>query len=221
VIRRLCVPAHRANVHRGGAALAGPDYSAVTARGLSRQVRWAKRHRVGTTSLLRHMGFLVYPEFVDALAYVFDTHSGVRGGSTMFRAQILRWGTDRVDGSAGTIGEWPDAQFPLWMPFKLAHAGDGGRRLRGWESASLMESEPELVDQMLSHSVPHLPQRIITLGYHPAHAQKAAFCRGGTLSSFRRVLVVLAGHHVRVELLSRVFTLADRAHAQVGASVLQ
>jgi hypothetical protein len=165
------------------------------------------------------MGFLVYPEWVDALDYVFDSHPDVRGASSSFRAQLLRWGADRVDGLFGTVGEWPDAQFPMWLPFKLAHAADGGRRLRGWESASLMECEPELVGQLLSHRIARLPQRVITLGYHPAHARGRTFHRSGTLASFRRVLDVLADHHAQVEPLNRVFALVDAAVAGTATDV--
>ena len=196
-------------LRRRGAAAVLARRAAVTGRGLSRQVQWAKRHGLGTSSLLRHMGFLVYPEWVDALDDVFDGHTEVRGGSSMFRAQVLRWGVDRADGVAGTIGEWPDAQFPLWYPFKLAHAGDGGRRLRGWETTSIMEGEPELVDQMLSHSIPHIRQRVITLGYHPAHARGATFHRAGSREAFSRVLDVVTRYGAQVTTLGAVFALAD------------
>jgi len=67
------------------------------------------------------------------------------------------------------------------------------------------------VDQILSHRVPHLPQRVITLGYHPAHARGDTFYRAGTLGPFRRVLDTLAAHGVQVECLGRIFAFADAA----------
>jgi hypothetical protein len=54
------------------------------------------------------MQFLVYPEWVDALDYVFDTSPGVFGGNSLFRARVLRWGIDHVDGASGTMGAGPD-----------------------------------------------------------------------------------------------------------------
>jgi len=207
--RRSWLRESRMRLRHAGASAVAPRRTAVTGRGLSRQVQWAKRNGLGTASLLRHMGFLVYPEWVDALDHVFDAHAEVRGGSSLFRAQVLRWGVDSADGMSGTIGEWPDAQFPLWYPFKLAHAGDGGRRLRGWESTSIMESEPELVDQMLSHRIPHIRQRVITLGYHPAHARGATFHRAGSRAAFSRVLDVVSRHGAQVTTLGAVFALAD------------
>jgi len=183
----------------------------LTGRGLAKQVQWARDNGLGVTSLMRHLSFQPYPEWVDALDHVFAAHTDVAGGSSMFRGQVLRWGADRVDGATATVGEWPDPQSPSWLPFKLAHAADGGRLLRGWESTSVMESEPELVDQLLSHRLPALPQRVLTLGYHPAHAAGTTFHRSGSRPSFARVLDVLQSHAVDVRTSREVFRLADAA----------
>ena len=188
-----------------------PARAVIANRGLLRQVQWAQRHAIGTSTLHRHLAFLVYPEWVDAMSTVLDAESSVLGSSSLFRSQVLRWGTDRIDGGHGTIGDWPDAQFPLWLPFKLAHAGRGGRRLPGWESASLMEAEPQLVDQMLRHRVPHLPQRVVTLGYHPAHAAENTFARGGSRPGFLSVLDVIRDSGADVRPLRAVY------HAAAGA----
>ena len=166
------------------------------------------------------MQFLVYPEWVDALDYVFDTTPDVLGANSLFRARLLRWGIDHVDGASGTVGEWPDAQFPLWFPFKLAHAGAGGRRLRGWEMTGVMEAEPELVDQLLSHRCDQLSQRVITLGYHPAHARGATFHRGGSFNSFKRVLDVIGSHGAGVETFQRVFAAANAAALEAGTATV-
>jgi hypothetical protein len=190
-----------------------PWRAAVSRNGLLRQVRWAQSHGVGTATLHRHLVFLMYPEWIDAMHAVFDAERAVLGSSSLFRAQILRWGTDRVDGTRGTVGEWPDAQSPLWLPFKLAHAGLGGRPLRGWESTSLMEAEPELVDQCLRHRVPHIAQRVVTLGYHPAHAHAATFSDDGSLAAYRQVLDVVADCGAVVRPLHDVYQMADRAVA--------
>lgn len=192
-----------------------PSRRAITGGGLAAQVRWARGHSVGLQSLHRHLAYLVYPEWVDALDAVFQEHADVLGASSLFRAHVLRWGADQVDGVAGTLGEWPDAQFPYWLPFKLGHAGNGGRILRGWESTSVMESEPELVDQMLSHRLSTLPQRVLTLGYHPAHAAGTTFHRAGSRPTFGRVLDVLQAYGVDVRTSRDVFRLADAALSRV------
>jgi len=188
-----------------------PHREAIRAHGLARQTAWAAAHGIGIASLHRHLTYLMYPEWVDSLDAVFAQFPNVRGASSLFRGQVLRWGADRVDGSAGTIGEWPDAQFPFWLPCKLAHAGDGGRMLRGWESASMMECEPELVDALVSHRIAHLPQRVLTLGYHPAHGAAATFSRDGSLAAFVQVLDVLEAHRVNIRTASQVFGACDAA----------
>jgi hypothetical protein len=194
-----------------GSYVAAP--SAVARNGLLRQVRRAKTHRVGVATLHRHLAFLLYPEWIDGMHTVLERQPEVLGGSSLFRAQVLRWGADRVDGAGATVGEWPDAQFPLWLPIKLAHAGLAGKRLRGWESASMMEAEPELVDQMLSHRLPGIAQRVVTLGYHPAHAQTATFARDGSMPAFRQVLDVIAARGADVKPLRDIYRKADEAIA--------
>lgn len=208
----------RSRIRGSGAPPLQPRPAQVARGGLLRQVRWAQSHGIGVASLLRHLVFQVYPEWIDGLDQVFANEQAVLGASSMFRAQVLRWGAARVDGVAGTVGEFPDSQFPMWLPFKLAHAGRGGARLRGWESTSLIESEPELVDQMLGHRSRHLPQRVITLGYHPAHAHGTTFSASGGIGSFRRVLDVIARHHVCIEPARHVFALAHAAEARANSA---
>ena len=183
----------------------------LTGKGLARQVAWAKRHRIGVFSIMRHLAFLPYPELIDSLDYVFTIHPEVLGSSSLFRSQLLRWGHDHVDGSCSTVGDWPDSQHPFWFPFKMANAAAGGRILRGWESTSLMEPEPEFIDQILSHRVPRLSQRVFTIGYHPAHASGKTFYPQGSLTSFRRTLDVLESHNVVIMTSRDVFRLATSA----------
>lgn len=190
-----------------------PMRSAVTARGLLRQVQWAKRRGIGVASLHRHMSFLIYPEWIDALDATFREIPEVLGASSLFRAQVLRWGEDTEQ--AGASADWPDAQFPLWLPFKVAQAADGGRLLRGWETTSVMESEPDLVGQLLSHKLAHISQRVVTLGYHPAHARGKTFHATGSADSFAAVLDVIATHGADVTSARDVFAAATAA---LGAS---
>ena len=187
--------------------------SGVAGLGLDRQVRRARSKGIAVATLHRHLPFVIYPEWIDALDAVLSAHDDVRGSSSLYRTQVLMWGSDRVDAFSAAIGEWPDSQFPLWLPFRLAHAAKHGRLLRGWESTSLMETEPELVAQMLDYRVPHLTQRVITLGFHPAHANKPTFNRGGSARQFNEVISLLAERHVDIRPLSEVYRLASQAAA--------
>lgn len=187
-----------------------PARGDVVADGLLRQVSWARAAGVGISTLHRHLSFLIYPEWIDALDHVFTVVPEVHGASSLFRGQVLRWGVDRADGGRGTYADFPDAQFPWWFPCRLAHAADNGRLLRGWESASVMEVEPELVEQLLNHRVPGLPHRVLTLNFHPAHATRSTFAEGGSAAAFRRILALLRDMHVRVLTLRDVFQHVSR-----------
>jgi hypothetical protein len=190
-----------------------PDFTATTGGGLLRQVRRAKDRGIGIATLHRHMLFMRYPEWVDGLDEVFDHEAAVLGGSSLFRAQVVRWGGTASDGVSASTGEWPDAQFPLWLPFKVCHAADGGRRLRGWESTSIMEPEPGFVAQLLDYRVPHVPQRVITIGFHPAHATRPTFAAGGSIGAFKEVLSLLAERRIDVRTLRDVYSLAHDSSA--------
>ena len=95
-------------------------------------------------------------------------------------------------------GEFPDSQFPYWFPFKLAHAGLGGLPLRGWETTSVMEIEPELFEQMLDHQVPMLRQRVFSIIYHPAHAHRPTFSPNGSLAWWREILRIIRERGIKV-----------------------
>ena len=177
---------------------------------LLRQVQWARSQNIGVTTLHRHASFLIYPEIIDALDKVYRTEPEVLGSSSFFRAQVLRWGTEQVDGATGTVGAFPDAQFPLWFPFKLAHAGRNGRLLRGWESTSMMEIEPEIFYQMLTHDIPELPQRVFTLNFHPAHANQPTFTRDGSIKWFREILRIAQEYGCEFSSLRNVYERLDK-----------
>jgi hypothetical protein len=188
-----------------------PAKSAIAGNGLLRQVRWAKRTGIGTETLHRHLSFIYYPEYIDALDAVFRNEPVVLGGSSFCRGQVLRWGVDRADGARGSYADFPDAQFPYWFPFRLAHAGDGGRLLRGWETASLMEVEPGMLEQWLNYRIAGLPQRVLVLNYHPAHANRSNFTEGGCVVWFREVLDLLRSSGVKVMTMRDVFETFDLA----------
>jgi hypothetical protein len=188
-----------------------PKRRLIAGAGLLRQVQWAKRRGIGIKTIHRHQSFLIYPEWVDALHNVFENEPDVLGASSLFRGQLLRWGSDRADGMHGAYGVFPDAQFPYWFPCKLAHAGLGGKPLRGWETASVMEIEPELFKQMLDYRVPGIPQKIITINYHPSHARRSTFCNGGSLLWWKDILRIIRQRGIGVMTLSDLYALMDKA----------
>ncbi len=196
----------------GGTALPPvlrPALGDVAGNGLRRQVAKARAAGIGIATLHRHGAFLVYPEWVDALDACLAEYPELLGSSSLFRGIVLRWGARRVDGGGGTLVDFPDAGFPLWWPFKLARA-DTGAALRGWESASLAESEPGLVAQLLDHSIPELPQRVVTLGYHPYHAARPTFRAGGSRTWFAEILNLIAEHRVEALTLAEVYARVER-----------
>ena len=118
-----------------------------------KQVRWAKNKGIGINTLHRHDPFIIYPELVDALDTVYNNEIDVLGSNSFFRGQVLRWGVDYSDGIRGNYGDAPSPQFPYWFPFRLAHSGHGGRLLKGWETTSMMEIEPGLLEQMIDYNI--------------------------------------------------------------------
>ena len=92
--------------------------------------------------------------------------------------------------------------------------------LPGWEGTSLMESEPELVAQLLDHRIAELPQRVITLGYHPYLAHRASFRPGGSVQWFAEVLDLLATRGCQVMTLRDVYRAVDAAQMGKGRGCL-
>jgi len=187
-----------------------PARKDILGKGLNNQVQWAKKKGVCVSTIHRHLPFILYPEYIDALDYLFKNDSSILGASSMFRANILRWGADRVNGRDGTYSEFPDVQFPYWFPYKLAHAGKAGKILRGWESASMMEVEPELLLQMLEYKVEGLNQQIITINFHPAHIQSSTFYREGSLKSFKQILNLLSERDINVLTLKHIYQYLNK-----------
>lgn len=188
-----------------------PDRNVIQGTGLLKQVKWAKRQGVGIKTLHRHANFLLYPELVDALDRVYQELPEVLGGNSFFRTQVLRWGVNVVDGMRGTVGSFPDPQFPYWFPFRLAHAGDGGRILRGWESTCMMELEPALLWQLIDHRVQDLPQKVIVINYHPAHANGKTFSKNGCKEWFRELVTELIKRDIPIMTLRDVYQTCNKS----------
>jgi hypothetical protein len=188
-----------------------PARGEIAGAGLRRQVEWARAHGIGVATVHRHGLFLLYPELIDALRHTFVSLPEIKGGSSLFRAVVLRWGADRVDGNAGTFIDHPDAGFPFWLPFRLAHAGLGGELLRGWESTTIMDCEPELAQQLIDHRTPELPQRVVMLGFHPQHAQQSTLRVGGSAPDFMAVLDLVEARGIEVVNLRDLYARLDFA----------
>ena len=75
----------------------------------------------------------------------------------------------------------------------------------------MMELEPRLVEQMLDYSVPDLPQRVIVLNYHPAHARRSTFARDGCINWFREVLAIVRARGIQVLTLREVYKKCNGA----------
>jgi hypothetical protein len=82
--------------------------------------------------------------------------------------------------------------------------------LRGWESASVLEIEPQLFAQILDHHVPGLPQRLFTLNFHPGHAHRSTFAEGGSFANFRTLLEMCLARDVRLLTLQQAFEAMNR-----------
>ena len=188
-----------------------PADSTVAGHGLLKQIRIAQSRGIGVRTLLRHGSFIRYPEYVDALDHVFSELPEVLGASSYYYGQLLRWGTDRADGAGGTLGQFPCPMTPFWIPFRPAHAGFGGRLLHGFETASMMESEPALVEQMLDYRPRRLKQRVLMLSYHPFHANRPGFNPDGTLPWFKEILRMLGERRIPALPLAEVLDLCHEA----------
>lgn len=185
------------------------DTGKITAKGLLKQLQWAKRQGMNIQTLHRHLCYLIYPEWVDGMDAAFESDSNLRGSSSLFQAHTLRWGIDRVEGIHGFLNHWPDTPSSVWYPFKLAHAGKNGKLLKGWEMTSLMEIEPVLFEQLITHKVKHISHNVFTLIFHPAHAQQASFYAQGSLEYFQEILNIMTRNDVDVCTMSDVFAKAS------------
>lgn len=152
---------------------------------LIRYVENAQSNGLETSTLHRHFSYLPYPEIVDAIDGVYASAQGVIATSSFFRGSVYRWGARHVDGELSTVGQWPDAQFPFWMPFKLAHSARRGKILDGWECTLLMESEPGFFEQITQTRHRHLPHKFMMFCYHPSNTKSSSIAEEGTLDYLR------------------------------------
>ncbi len=198
-------------VNKKNQAAFAPAMQQIARKGLLKQLQWAKKQGIPVQTIHRHISYLIYPEWIDAMDTVFESNLNVLGSSSLFRGQVLKWGMDHVDGNHGYLTDWPDAQFPFWYPFKLAHVGKQGKILQGWEMTALMEVEPHLLTQLLDYKIKHISQTMFNLIFHPAHASQSTFYQKGSFSHFLAVLDILKERNIEILPLSHVFQKANMA----------
>jgi hypothetical protein len=158
-----------------------PDAPAFLGRGLARQVRDA-RERLGlnVTTIHRHAQFMYLPEFIDALAYLYDTVPGIHGGSSLFRGAITYF-RDVPELSQVVQVPHPETLVPYWLPFQpWETALDRHRPLPGWELSHLIEPDTALIDGVVANDR-RLPGGAYIFSFHPAHARTDTFLKKGSL----------------------------------------
>jgi len=188
-----------------------PEYSQLTRGGLSKQVENAKSLGIQSETIHRHGPFIIYPELIEELSELRSRFPGTLGSSSFFRGQVLRWGARRCDGGSGNVGEFPDAHYAFWYPFRVGHAGNGGRILRGWEMPCMMECELKLVEALIAYRIPEIKQRVFMLDYHPAHANTSTFAEAGLQDAFREIVEFLKNSQIGLLTLADVYSRAEAA----------
>ena len=192
--------------------IATPSRAELSAGGLAIQLDWAKRNGVPVETVCRHFSFVLYPEIIAELDHAAKRHPELIGDSTFFRGQFHRWGANGVDGMRGTISVETGTPFSLWYPYRIAHAADGGRLLPIWELTCVIEPDIEVVEHLLRHRIPELPDRVISLCFHPAHAQQPNFGPKGSLLLYRAILDLFQQRNTTILTERTLFSQAsDRA----------
>jgi hypothetical protein len=176
--------------------------------GLERQLRRIMSKGLRPPTLLRHLSFIYYPEWIDALDYAFERY-GISGGSSFFRGRVLRFGEHPDGPSVGTCYP-PDVQFPVWFPFRAYHAGKD-RLSMAFEGTSLIEPEPELVHQLLETPWSRPLKRVVTICFHPAHAHSDTITPGGTRQWLRAVIQAGKRHSWPFRSLASVYRECEDA----------
>ncbi|MFH1913138.1 MAG: hypothetical protein ABIK45_02545 [Pseudomonadota bacterium] len=168
-----------------------PSFSRISPKGILAQVRKAHKRGIQSDTIHRHALFMLYPEHIEALDVLKKAHPAFLGGNNFFIGQYLLWGAGWPTAETSHEMGWHSVMTPYWYPFRPVHAGDKGRLLDVWEGSNVMEYEPHLVERMLEHKIDELPQRLITLNYHPFHAHNATFAEGGRLNDYKLILSMI------------------------------
>ena len=157
-----------------------PNRKAITGKGLAKQVKEAeKRLGVPISTIHRHWGYFYYPETIEAMDYLYETHPEIIGMGTMFRFTSLMYSA----GELRTV-EHHDISVPFWFPFKMMiSATERHRPLRGWDITHRIEPPPSFIDTVFEEAST-LPGGVYMFGFHPAHAKRDSFIPGGNYPWF-------------------------------------
>lgn len=188
-----------------------PGFKQLSPAGLLKQVRKAQHQGISCNTILRHATFALYPEHIECLDILAKNVPEFLGGNNYFSGQWSLWGAYWPISDTANEMDWHSAMCPYWFPFRPVHAGDKGRLLDVWESSCAMEYEPHLVDAMLRHTIKELPQRVITLNYHPFHANHDTFAKSGSLYEFKEIISLITQQKYCTTPLRDVFKYANDA----------
>lgn len=158
----------------------------IAAGGLSRQIaRVRRRHGLAPSTLHRHLSFLYYPEWIDALDSA-ASDSGIVAASSYFRGRVVRFG-DPLDSSTVSGVDTPDVQFPTWYPWRPWHVSEG-RLCLAYEATTLIEPSPDLLLQVMNYDAFPSAPRVVLACYHPAHANTDTITPGGSAAWLQQIL---------------------------------
>jgi hypothetical protein len=165
----------------------GDPPSALIAEGLHDHIA-ASDLTMGTKSRSagRHMGFLVYPETIDAMAYLYDENEEILGLCTFSLYDVIEYGVRNPDvvrlGKQITYSTYdhanpkvPAAISGYWFPYHpVMSTTDEQRILRGWDVTHDTDCDFERIETLLDGSFSkrrdsgnHLENGVFTIQYEP------------------------------------------------------
>ena len=166
-----------------------PNKKAITGRGLAKQVEEAKKEfNIPISTVHRHWGYFYYPETIEAMDYLYESHPEIIGTGTMFRFTSLMY-SDRGPANEHLVNEprtvdHHDISVPFWFPFKMmVSAIERHEPLRGWDITHRIEPPPSFIDTVFDEAE-MLPGGVYMFGFHPAHARRDSFIPGGNYPWF-------------------------------------
>lgn len=164
----------------------------IIGRGLAAHVADSDR-RLGTRSLTigRHMGFLVYPETIDAMDYLYTQDPEFLGMCTFSLYDVIEYGDPDpcvpAHGKLVTYATYdeddpsrPAAISGFWFPYHVVVAtSDRQRILRGWDVTHDTDCDYDRIDLLFegrnsrSREIPSaLDQAVFTLHYEQQAANR-------------------------------------------------
>jgi hypothetical protein len=183
-------------LHNDGYAGDPPTYVAGTAM-CEHFLEGDRRLGITSATAGRHYGFHLHPETLDAMEYLYDHNPALLGLCSFSVLQVIEYGKRNPDvfwlGRAITYStrfrtpEWTSgAVSGWWFPFHVVIATtDRYRVLRGWDSTKESDSDFARTDELLAgqnakncQQLSRLPNPVITVQYHPQHAQDPALNGG-------------------------------------------